>query len=785
MRHFLKTMASHWRKNSFFSIVNMLGLSIGLTAAFLIYCYVDFEYSYDRFNPKADRIYRLVCDIRSDAGDAPRITRGALTAAPMGPMLQANFPQIESVVRFFKGNLLVRRGAVKFQEKATVVVDSEFLNVFNFPLQSGNPATAFKTPQSVVLTASTARKYFGAADPLGQTVYLSLHAWPARVSGVLKDLPENSQIKANLFFTADFAADSANWPDLNYLTYLLIRPRADLRPLQTIPAFKRGDNQYTLSLEPLTGIHLHSDRPGGFESGNIDNVYLFSCIAVFILLIVTVNFVNLSTAQAMDRIRTIGTHKLLGASRTRLIAQLMGETLLLSLLAFLLALFATSILLPFFNQLAGKTIGIGLLHDPFRIVLLLTGSICVGIAAGIYPAIFLSGYSPVTALKGSFQPGKYSLLLRRSMVAAQFMLAFILILGTFAIDRQLQYMRHSDLGFTPSQLLVIDTRTDPGGKAFRESVARLPAVISASFASAIPGADAGLTIPLTLEEAGGRMIDTRWAACSVDLDYFKTFDIRMAAGRTFSRNLATDTLQSVIVNETAVRSLGYPSAAAIIGRRCVRNGMPASIVGVVKDFHTRSLREPIAPLILWLQPQGHDEYLSIRVSGHNLPATLASLAQQYAAAMPYRPFEYFFLDDYFAGLYRSEATFGRLFGIFALIAIVLSCIGMLGFAAYDLARRQKEIGIRKLLGASAPSILLLLLTDFLRPIILALLAGAPLAWMFMQSWLDHYAYRIHPSVTLFLFSGGILLAGVLLTIGYHAIRSALLSPLPLTSANSY
>jgi putative ABC transport system permease protein len=777
MRYFLKTMDSHPRKNSYFSIVNVLGLSIGLAASFFIYCYIDFEYSYDRFHPKADRIYRLVCDVRPDGGSVSRLTRGALTAAPMGPMLHANFPQIESVVRFSKGNLLVRRGTTKFQEKRTVVVDSDFLKVFNFPLLSGDPATACTIPQSVILTASTARKYFGSADPLGQTLYLSLHAWPARVTGVLKDLPENSQIKADLFFTADFAADSADWSHLTYLTYLLMKPGADLRPLQSIPEIKHGDNQYAMSLEPLTSVHLHSDRPGGFESGNINNVRTLSCIAVFILLIVTFNFINLSTVQAISRIRTTGIHQLLGASRARLIKQIMGEALLLSLLAFLLALLTARILFPVFNQLAGKTIVAGLFHDLHRIIWLLAGSIFLGVAAGIYPALSLSGYSPVEALKESFKPGSASSLLRRSMVAAQFMLAFVLILGTLVIYRQLHYMRSADLGFTHSQLLVIDTRTDPAGHAFRERIAHQPAVISASFSSDIPGADAGIPVPLTMEEAGGRLINTRWEACSVDFDYFRTFDIRMAAGRSFLRSLATDTLQSVIVNETAARSLGYPSAAAILGRRCIRNGSPARVIGVVNDFHTRSLREPITPLILWLQPQDHDEYLSIRLSTHNLPATLSMLSQQYAAAMPYRPFDYFFADDYFANLYHSEAVFGRIFGIFALLAIVLSCIGMLGFAAYDLTLRQKEIGIRKLLGASVPSILRLLFSDFLRPILLALLVGAPLAWVLIQAWLHHYAYRIHPGAGLFLFSAGILVASVIGTISHHAILCALRSPL--------
>jgi putative ABC transport system permease protein len=784
MRYFLKTIVSHARKSPCFSIVNILGLSIGLAASFFIYCYIDFEYSYDRFHPRADRIYRLVCDVRPDGAALSRVTRSALTAAPMGPMLHANFPQIESVVRFSRGNLLVRRGTSKFQEKGTVVVDSDFLKVFNFPLLSGDPATACTTPQSVILTASTAHKYFGSANPLGQTLYLSLHAWPAKVTGVLKDLPENSQIKADLFFTADFAADSADWSHLTYLTYLLMKPGADLRRLHDIPAIKRDDNQYALSLEPLTSVHLHSDRPGGFESGNIDNVRLLSCIAVFILLIVTFNFVSLSTVQAISRVRTIGIHQLLGASRARLIKQIMGEALLLSLLALLLALLTARMLFPVFNQLTGKIISTGLFHDLHRIIWLLAGSIIVGIAAGLYPALSLSAFSPVEALKESFKPGSTSSLLRRSMVAAQFMLAFILILGTLVIYRQLHYMRNSDLGFTPSQLLVIDTRTDPAGHTFRETIAHLPAVISASFSSDIPGANAGLPLPLTLEEADGRMINTRWTGCSVDFDYFSTFDIRMAAGRPFLRSLATDTLQSVIVNETAARSLGYPSAVAIIGRRCIRNGSPASVngsparvIGVVKDFHTRSLREPITPLILWIQPQDHDEYLSIRLSTHNLPATLTVLSQQYAAAMPYRPFEYFFADEYFANLYHSETVFGRVFGLFALLAVVLSCIGMLGFAAYDLTLRQKEIGIRKLLGASVPSILRLLFADFLRPILLALLLGAPLAWMLIQLWLRQYAYRIHPDAGLFLFTAGILVASVTGTISYHATICALRSPL--------
>jgi putative ABC transport system permease protein len=774
-------MASHWRNGLSFSIVNVVGLSVGLAASFLIYCYIDFEYSYDRFNPKADRIYRLVCDTRTATDSGSRVSPSALTAAPMGHMLQTSFPQIESVVRFFKGNLLVRRETVKFQEKRTVVVDDDFLKVFDFPLLYGDPATAFKTPQSVVLTTSTARKYFGSANPLGQIVYLGPNAWPTRVSGVLKDLPENSQIKADLFFTADFAADSADWSQLTYLTYLLMRPGADLRSLQKIPTIIRGGNVYSLSLEPFTSVHLHSGRPGGFESGNIDNVRLFSFVAAFILLIVTFNFANLATAQAVDRIRTIGTHKLLGASRRRLFQQLMGETLLLSLLAFLLAAVTARLLLPVFNQLAGKTVSIGIFLQLHRMIILFTGSIFAGIAAGIYPALFLSGYPALAALRESFQPGKSSLVLRRSMVIAQFTLAFILILGTLVINRQLHYMRNADPGFTPSQLLVIDTRTNPGGYVFKQNIARLPAVFSASFSSDIPGSDVNATIPLTLEQAGGRMIDIHWAGCSVDFDYFRTFDIQMAAGRAFSRNLSTDTLQAVIVNETAAHSLGYAEAANIIGRRCIRNGLTARVIGVVKDFHTRSFREPIAPLILWLQPQDHDEYLSIRLSPGNLPASLTALATAYTGAMPNRPFDYFFLDDYFASLYRSEAAFGRIFGIFATLAIVLSCIGMLGFAAYDLTRRQKEIGIRKLLGASVRSILGLLCADFLRPILLALLIGAPLAWLFMQSWLDHYAYRIHPGALLFLFTGGLLMASVLGTVAYLTIRSARMSPRSILS----
>jgi putative ABC transport system permease protein len=777
MQHFLKTMVGHWRKNTFFSIANVLGLSMGLAASFLIYCYIDFEYSYDRFHAKADRIYRLVCDVRTVTDPGSRVTPTALTAAPMGHMLQASFPQIESVVRFYNGNLLVRRGMVKFQEKRTVVVDADFLKVFDFPLLAGDPATAFKTPLSVVLTASAAHKYFGSANPLGQTVYLGPNAWPTRVSGVLKDLPENSQIKADLFFTTDFAPDSVNWSHLNYLTYLLMKPGADLRPLQKIPAITRDDNVYTLYLEPFTSVHLHSSRPGGFESGNIENVRLFSCIAIFILLIVTFNFANLATAQTVARIRTIGTHKLLGASRRRLFEQLMGETLLLSLLAFLLASVTARLLLPVFNQLAGKTISIGPFYDLQRMITLLAGSIFAGITAGIYPALFLSRYPALTALRGSFQPGRLSFILRRSMVIAQFTLAFILILGTLVIDRQLHYMRNADPGFTPSQLMVIDTRTDEGATVFKQNITRLPAVLSTAFSSDIPGAEVNAIIPLKLQEAGGRMIDTRWAGCSVDFDYFTTFDIRMSAGRAFSRSLSTDTMQAVIVNETAAHSLGYASAADVIGQRCIRNGLAARIIGVVKDFHTRSFREPIAPLILWLQPQDHDEYLSIRLSTRNLPASLAGLAKSFATAMPNRPFDYFFLDDYFAGLYGSQTAFGRLFGIFAILAIVLSCVGMLGFTAYELSLRDKEIGIRKLLGASVFSILRLLFTDLLRPILLALLIGAPLAGMLTGSWLDHYAYRIHPGVGIFLSTGGLLLVIVLATIAHHATRSALLSPL--------
>jgi putative ABC transport system permease protein len=396
-----------------------------------------------------------------------------------------------------------------------------------------------------------------------------------------------------------------------------MKPGADIRSLQKIPAIIRGDNVYTLSLEPFTSVHLHSVHPGGFESGNIDNVHLFSIIAAFVLLIVTFNFANLATAQAVNRIKTIGTHKLLGASRRRLFRQLIGETLLLSLIAFLLAAVTARLLLPAFNQLAGKTISTDIFNDLHRMLALLAGSIFAGIAAGIYPALLLSGYPALTALRESFRPGKSSFVLRRSMVVAQFTLTFILILGTLVIVRQLNYMRSADPGFTPSQLLVLDMRGDERAAVFKQNIKRLPAVISAtfsSFSSDIPGADVDAIIPLKLEEAGGQMIDVRWAGCSVDFDYFRTFDIRMAAGRAFSRSLPTDTMQAVIVNETAAHSLGYATVANAIGHRCIRGSLRARVIGVVNDFHTRSFREPIAPLVLWLQPEDHDAYLSIRLS---------------------------------------------------------------------------------------------------------------------------------------------------------------------------
>lgn len=775
-----------WKRRGF-SLINILGLSVGLTACFLIFLYVRFEYSYDGFHVKANRIYRVVSDIKTPS----ETVHANGPAWPVGPALQREFPEIESAVRTATVSFLFRKGDIKFQEENSLLADPEFFRVFDFPLLKGDPKTALREPFSVVLSETAAKKYFGNTDPIGQTILLAQKGWPVKVTGIMKDLPGNSVISGDVVVSMSTETMHLNqgledtwlWWTYHPVCYVVLRPGADLRGLQARlgPFMAKRENEEmrkqqmasTLLLEPLKDFYLYSTRDGS-KYGNARNVYLFSCIAAIILLIACINFVNLTTARSVERAREVGVRKVMGALKPQLAAQFAGESVLLCLFAFVLSLVATGLLLPEFNRLSGKTISVSILGQPADIWYLLVAAVVIGLLAGIYPALVLAAFRPSVVLKGRFVTGSRGSLLRKTLVLVQFSLSIGFIIASIIVYSQLKYMRNQDLGFSKQQMMVIDTEGDPHRVAFQEALKGVPGVLSTSISSNVPGTEEAI-VNCEIENAHGDMQVANLDSYFVDWDYIGQFGIRIVAGRAFSRNFQTDTTQAMLINEAAAQLFGYRDAAQAVGRRFSQYGRNGTIIGVMKDFHFRSLQQQIQPLTVRIEPEAC--YLvAVKVATERLPATMAAIERTWKRIVPYRPLLYYFLDEYFDKQYRADERFGRLFLYFTILAICISCMGLLGLSAYSTVQRTKEVAVRKVLGASVADIVQLLSRDFLKLVVLSFLVASPVTWWFMQRWLMDFAYRIRISWVDFAAAGILAILIALITISGNAVRAALADP---------
>jgi putative ABC transport system permease protein len=782
--YFKIALRNLWRHRGF-SFINIAGLSIGITAGFFIFMYVAFELSYDKFHSKADRIYRLVTDIKTPS---ETINTG-ITSWAFAPNIKADLPEVESFVRTSGGSFLVRRGNIKFQEERSMFADSAFFKVFDFKLLQGDPKTALKIPASIVFTESTAKKYFGNANPMGQTVLVTGDAVPAIVTGVMKDFPENSQIKADMVISMTSLTQKFNkgiddqWGNFGATTYLLLKPGTTQKALEAkLPAFlqnrdgegmKKSQMFYTLFLEPLKTVYLYSKR-GGQDTGSISNVYIFGIVAIFILLIACINFINLTTARSVERAKEVGIRKVVGAERGQLAGQFIGESVVLCLIAFILTLIFSAMLLPMFNQLAGKTISAGIFSNWYYLTILFVTSVGIGLLAGIYPALVLSSFKPVMVLKGRFSGSNKGNVLRKTLVVAQFSISIALIIGTIVVYTQMDFMRNRDLGFSKDQMLVLNTNGDPAKDALKQAISLLPGVKSTASASSIPGGGNSGAYS-EIENKKGDLQIANLDLYFVDYDYVDQFKIKMVAGRSFSRSFGTDTAQAMLINEAAVKLFGYSSPQQAIGRRFKQWGREGKIVGVMKDFHFRSLQEVIKPLTMRIELRNLD-LITVKVSPKNLSSTLAQIENKWKVLIPNRPYNYYFLDEFFDRQYRSEQRFGKLFFNFAVLAIFISCLGLLGLASYSTLQRTREIGIRKVLGASVTGIVNLLSFDFLKLVIASFFIAMPLAWYFMHKWLQDFAYRIDISWWVFVLAGILAIMVAIATISFQAIKAAMSNP---------
>ena len=788
LKNYIKIAYRNLVKHPGFSLINLFGLSVGMTCCVLIFLYINHELSYDKFHTKAPQIYRLVTDVKTPT----EVIKADITSAPMAPNLKATFPEVLEAVRFNYFSFLVQRGDNKWQEKNALLADAAVFKVFDFPLIKGNPETALKAPFSLVLTETVALKYFGAENPIGQSLKID-GEYNGTVTGVIKDAPENSQLKFDILVSMTTLTETLNpgqdeqWGNFVFSTYLLLPEDYNAKQLEAkLPDFmdahisqemQRNGMDYTLFLEPLTDVYLLSDR-NSQESGSLINVYIFAAVAVLILAIACFNFMNLAIARSVDRAREVGVRKVIGAARNQLTWQFLSESALMSILSGIIAFVLAQALLPLFNHVSGKFIAenIFINFQLYIIVFLLT--LFTGLVAGVYPAMMLSKYNPSVVLKGRAKPGSGGLSLRKALVVVQFAMSVILIVGTLVVYQQLDFMKSMDLGFQKDQVVVFDFQGDPivtqRYEVFKNEIARIPGVANVAASGSTPSTGNASAYTL-LENQTGEMQASNIALYFVDFDYLDNYKIPILAGRGFSSAHPSDSIEALVVNEATVASLGYANPEDIIGKKFSQWGRDGQVIGVIKDFHYQSLKEKIGPLTMRIEPQNF-RLFSVAIDPINARKTVSEIEDYFKDVVPSRPVDYYFLDEAFDNQYRADERFGSLILYFSGIAIFIACLGLLGITSYTTTQRSKEVGIRKVMGATTLQVVNLLSVDLIKLVAIGIIIATPVAWYGMTKWLENFQYKMSLSFWVFVIAA--LLAGIiaLLTVGSQAIKAALANP---------
>lgn len=684
----------------------------------------------------------------------------------------------------------MQRGDSKLQESNALFAEPSLFKIFSFPVIKGDVDKAFSLPNTIILTEKAAKKYFGNENPIGQSLILDGKN-PASVVAVVKDVPSNSHFKFDMLVSiatiAKQSKDRLNqWGNFGNFTYILLPKGYDANKLQSrMKAFvnrhytaadKKQGMDYSFFLEPLKDVYMVSKR-GAPESGNLYNVRIFSIIAVFILLIACINFINLTTARATERAKEVGIRKVIGAMKQQLTIQFLSESVIICLISFLFSALFSFLLLSLFNQLAGKVISDSIFHNGYLFQLFLIACV-IGLCAGLYPALVLSNFKPVTILKGRFSKSTKGILLRKGLVVTQFTISIVLIIGTIVVYNQLSFMRNQSLGFQKNQMLTIDFSGDSAIQSrqdiIKNELKKIPNVLGATASGAIPGFGNSVAYS-EIQNQAGAMQQMNMNMYDIDYDFIPQFEMKLAAGRIFSKNFGTDTTQAIVINEATAKSLGYRNPADAVGRNYSQWGRTGKIIGVLKDFHFQSLQETVKPLNMRINLRGTGAF-TLKIEAKNVPATISAIQSRWRALAPERPFNYVFVDETFNKQYASEVTFGNLFVNFAVLAIFISCLGLLGLASYSTIQRTREIGIRKVLGASVSGIVNMLSQEFLILVLISSLIAFPIAWFTMHSWLQDFAYRISISWWIFVFAGVLALIIAFTTVSFQAIKAALTNP---------
>lgn len=795
---FRNNMKAAWRRltrNKMYGLVNIVGLTIGIASCILIGLYIVNQLSYDRFNTKADRIARVVMSI----GDANRVAHTAFTGNKVGPQFKLTFPQVESYVRIYTWPAVVKYRDNMYDEKGILYADSTLFSIFSFHLLQGNAATALSAPHQIVITPAMAKKYFGNQDPVGKMIQIGTSRTSDNrftITGIVAEAPVASQIKYD--FIASFSsltgiAKKPSWFNANYYTYLLLKNKGQVGPLQAkIDTYMKGVNRnelgmkgnefLALHLEPLLWVHLHSNVGGLEPNGSITTIYILSGIALLILLIACINYVNLATAYSAGRSMEIAIRKVFGAQKKQLFIQFIGEALLLTVISFALAIAITLAVLPLFSQLTGIAFTKSMLATPLFVFLLVVLCFLITLISGSYPAFVLTNTRLSRILKSGITLTSSGGSLRKMLIIFQFAVSVFLIISTLVILQQLSYVRNKDLGYNKDQVIVL-----PIDYQMREKYEAFKMIIENNLE--IERVTGAYESPVNIQWNDGIEANTKSGKVSlnvnalpVDLGFIKTMDMHLLAGTTFTQGdlMKLDTSDnyknfqySFLLNETAVRQLGWTPQEAI--GKTIFKGSPGVVKGVVKDFNFASLHQPIAPLVIFLGPEFTNEML-IRVKGANISSAISFLRKTWKEWAPYRPFDYKFLNDEYNNMYQADQKTGKVFTIFSMLAILLACMGLFALAAYTTVQRTKEIGIRKVLGASVINITALISKDFLKLVLIAIVMAVPLGLIAMNKWLQNFAYRISMSWWIFVAAGILAIIIALLTVSWQAIRAARANP---------
>ncbi len=796
-----------WRnlvKNKTFSFINIIGLASGLACFILIALYVADELSYDRFNEKAARIYRINSDIVF-GGNKLHL---AVASDPMGATLKKDYPQVEEYTRFYSssGAKLVKKGNEYIRENNVAHADSTLFDVFTLPVIAGDPKTALNEPNTVVITESAAKKHFSTTDAIGKNIETDDNGSTLyKVTAVIKDIPHNSHFNFDMIFSMDNVQYQwGNFLSHNHQTYLLLKPGTDYKEfeknfkqfinkyvvtqaaqfmnIKSMDEFEKAGNKLEYSLMPLTDIHLRSDRvPEMGVNGNIQYVYIFSAVALFVLILACINFMNLSTARSASRAKEVGIRKVVGSEKKLLVRQFLTESILTTVISTVLAIGIAWLCLSWFNNLSAKQLHISDLLQPKYLAFLIALPLLVGLLAGTYPAFVLSSFNPIVVLKGKLSGGLKKSTLRNVLVVGQFTASIFLIAATIIVFRQLNFIQTKKLGFSKDQMLIVNGTGALGNNrdAFKNEVAKLSGVKGTTYAGYLPVAGSSRNdVSFSTEAVMSSTNSVNMQVWNIDHTYIPLMEMEIVKGRNFSKDFGTDS-NATIINETAAKLLGWDDP---VGKKLYtyfqdgggNNLISREVIGVVKNFHFESMKENIGPLCFRLADNSWAT--AFKVNTTEIKQLVSNIESKWKTMAPGMPFSYQFMDESFDSMYRVEQRTGKLGLTLAVIAILIACLGLFGLATYTAEQRIKEIGVRKVLGATISNIITMLSKDFMILVLIASALAIPLAWWAMNRWLQDFAYRINIGWWIFIAAGIIALLIALITVSSQAIKAALANP---------